>query len=57
MARPGRSRIDVTELVRSWHGASNESPSIALSTEDGTAPPLSWGTSGGTPPRLEVYGR
>ncbi len=57
MARPGRARIDVTDLVRSWQGTSDASQSIALSAADGSEPPVSWGTSGGTPPRLEVYGR
>jgi hypothetical protein len=57
MARPGRARIDVTDLVRSWQSTSDAARGIALSAEDGSEPPLSWGTSGGTPPRLEVYGR
>ncbi len=56
MARPGRSRIDVTDLVRSWR-SSNGTHRLAVSTQDGSPLPLAWGTTGALPPRLEVYGR
>lgn len=57
VAPPGRMRIDVSVLVRSWQGSKGAPHSIELRTTDGSPLPLSLGTANGIPPQLEVYGR
>jgi hypothetical protein len=54
---PGRMRIDVTALVRSWQGSKRVPHAITLQVTDGPPLNLSFGTAHGAPPRLEVYGR
>jgi hypothetical protein len=57
VAPPGRARIDVSVLVRSWQGSKDDPHTIALETTDGSPLTLSLGTAQGAPPQLEVYGR